>query len=1243
MQRAWLLKDATWVGWLAVGVTMGFVGWTSSAVGQEASQVPMAERGVVVEEVGEGSTLEKAGLQAGDVVFAWERLPAPPANPQGAQGTIESVFDWIGLKFEQAPRGTVKLTGQRGGEVKVFEVVPGKWKATLRAKMPGGMLEDYARGEEFIEAEEPELGIDLWHKVAGTAENQAADGRLRCWLHLRIGDAWGKARQWEKAHSAYGSALEAAQDPMAKVAIWQAVGDAYEKASEFETAREAYGSAQEIRERTWGESLAFARGLNDLGRLDAKQGRLDAAEGYGQRALEIRQKLAPGSLDVARTLNLLGILADKRGDLAQAAEYYERDLEITQKLVPDSLDVATSLNGLGSVANARGDLAQAAEYYERGLKITQKLAPGSLDVATSLNNLGAVAYARGDLAQAAEYFEGSLEIRQKLAPGSLAVAASLSNLGILAHDRGDLDQAAEYYEQDLEITQKLALGSLDVAASLSNLGILAHNRGDLAQAAEYYEQDLEITQKLAPGSLDVAAGLNNLGILAHDRGDLDRAAEYYEHSLEITQKLAPGSRGVAHSLQNLGIVAADRGDLDRASVYYEGSLEITQKLAPGSLDVATSLNNLGDLAWKRGDLDRAAEYSEGALAIRQRLAPGSLDVATSLYNLGDWSSDRGDLDRAAEYFEGALEIEQRLAPGSSTEAATLYGFATLLRKQNQPQTALAFLFQALQAIEKQVTRLGGSRDVQAGFRAERVAYYRDTIDLSLELQQPAKAFQVLERSRARSFLAQLAERDLVFSDIPKELERQRRQIAWSYNETQDEIAKLHPREQAEEIETLLTRLRQLGREYEDITEKIVKTSPKLGALRYPKPIGLNGARQALDPGTAMLSYSVGEDETHLFILTRDDGLEVRTVPLGEKELRGEVKNVLRLQERRSSTLLYTKPLRQVGEHLYQALILPAEESIAKSERVLIVPDGPLHLLPFALLVRKTGPGEGHEDRDFEYLVEWKPLHSVLSATVYSELKRQRRSQKDEATDVLALAAFGDPQYLSERPGGDLAADRSVDVYVRAAVERGFDNRPLPYSREEVNRIAALYPKGAARAFLGAEASEEQAKSVGKSARILHFATHGRFDDQIPLNSYLALTIPKEFRKDQDNGLLQAWEIFEDVRLDADLVVLSACESGLGDEIDGEGLRGLTRAFQFAGARTVASSLWQVNDRATAELMLRFYRYLREGMPKDEALRAAQMELIRGPIEVTDADGRKTTMDASAPYYWAAFQIYGDWR
>ena len=182
-----------------------------------------------------------------------------------------------------------------------------------------------------------------------------------------------------------------------------------------------------------------------------------------------------------------------------------------------------------------------------------------------------------------------------------------------------------------------------------------------------------------------------------------------------------------------------------------------------------------------------------------------------------------------------------------------------------------------------------------------------------------------------------------------------------------------------------------------------------------------------------------------------------------------------------------------------------------------------------------------------------------------------------------------------------------------------------------------------RVFVGSDATEENAKSLPRNTRIVHFATHATLDERSPLDSAVVLSIPEEFEEGKDNGLLQAWEIFERFRVDADLVVLSACESGLGKEMGGEGLIGLTRAFQYAGARSVMASLWKISDRTTAELMVRFYKHLKAGLPKDEALRAAQMELIRGPIQVKNEKGDMEEIDTSAPYYWAAFQIYGDWQ
>ena len=1080
MQAMMLSKDGIRV-WLGVGVLLiGSVACPWLAEARTGSEVTA---GVVVEALGEGSAPEKAGLLAEDVLISWERLPNPPANPQGARGRIDSVFDWMWVKSEQAPRSNVKLAVLRGGEDKVIEVARGEWKLTLRARMPKAMLEDYARGRDLIHAGELEKGIDLWHEAVTAAEGQNTDWSVRCWLLLRIGDALGKTRQWEKADSIYRRALETSRDPRSRVLVWWAIGT----------------------------------------------------------------------------------LAEKRADLDRAAESYER----------------------------------------------------------------------------------SLEIAQKLAPGGLYVAKILYRLAGLAFARGHLDRMAELGEEALGIRQELAPGSLDLAWSLNASGLLAAERGDHDQAVENYEKALEIQQKLAPGSLAVSASLNNLGLVNLARVDLERASEYFEEALEIHQKWAPGSLGVAGRLANLGLVAAGRGDTDRAVEYYEEVLEIFQELAPGSLGMAKILNNLGYRATVRGDWDQAAEYYDASLEIRLKLAPGSLDVANSLGNLGHLATQRGEWDQAVGYFEKALEICQKLAPGSSRVSDSLRSLGNLHRNKNQLRSALSLFYEALRILEDQIGKLGGSRGRQSSFRAFWAGAYHDTIRVSLELGKLEEAFHTLERFRAQSFLAQFAERDLLYSDVPEELDRQRRRSARRYDQAQTKIAQLDPKNQAQEIEALQDQLQKLRWEYGDIKEKILKEAPRLGALRYPQPLGFTGAQKALDRGTVMLSYSVSENNTDIFILASDGDLRVRTLDLGDKDLRRQVRRWNELipiaRSGDESGALYS--VRSIGKRLYRQLIEPAADAVAGSRRLLISPDGPLHALPWGALIRET------ETDGETYLAQWKPLHVVLSATVYAQLKKRRsRSRNDLKPASIRLAAFGDPLF----PG---SAEYRGDFRVRSAIDRGlFDGwESLPHTRREIERIAALYPSEATRIYLGAEATEEAVKAVvrrqpfGSAAQteggmdVLHFATHGHLDNRSPLDSAVVLTIPKESGNGLDNGLLQVWEIFEGVRFDADLVVLSACASALGEEQVGEGLIGLTRAFQYAGARSVVASLWNVQDQATSELMVRFYRYLNEGLAKDEALRAAQSELIRGEIEVEGEDGKVRVRDYSAPYYWAPFQVYGDWQ
>lgn len=226
-----------------------------------------------------------------------------------------------------------------------------------------------------------------------------------------------------------------------------------------------------------------------------------------------------------------------------------------------------------------------------------------------------------------------------------------------------------------------------------------------------------------------------------------------------------------------------------------------------------------------------------------------------------------------------------------------------------------------------------------------------------------------------------------------------------------------------------------------------------------------------------------------------------------------------------------------------------------------------------------------------------------------------------------LVAFGDPVLpVSSSP----SVESGVVPDISALLRRGNQLEPLPSSRREVAQITALYP-AMASAYLAADATEERVKQVAGGAKYLHFATHGLLDEQFPLDSGLVLTrTPGGAGAGRENGVLQAWEIFDHLKLNADLVVLSACETALGVEMGGEGLVGLSRAFQYAGARSVLASLWSVADDSTADLMHSFYRHLKVGQSKDVALRNAQMELISSGA-------------AGHPFHWAAFTVSGDWQ
>jgi len=899
-----------------------------------------------------------------------------------------------------------------------------------------------------------------------------------------------------------------------------------------------------------------------------------------------------------------------------------------------------------AAASARQDPATRAWVHERhgkALRVANRLdeaaavlslaledrSDGSLAAAVSLSSLGLAARSRGDLEAAEGYHQRALEIKGHLAPGSLQEAASLNNLAIVAHQRGDLATAEELQRRALAIKERLAPSSLEVATSLGNLGVVAFDRGDLEAAEGLLQRALEISERLGPGGTEVAAALGNLGSVALARGDLAAAEALQRRSLEIKERLAPDSLPVAASLANLGNVLRALGDLEGADDLYRRALEIFERLAPGTLDVAVILSNLGVVSRERDDLAAAEESLRRALEIQNRIAPGSLDVASSLHNLGLVAADRGDLEAAEGLYRRGLWIRERLAPDSTEIAIGLHQLALVLREEGRVSEAVESLQKAVRTLEAQQLRLGGSPERLGDFRAQHLVIYRDLVEFLVDLGRGEEAFGVLEAARARAMLAMLAERDLVARDVPPELERERRVANADHDWTMVALGQLQAADEEERVQ-LLAELDTIRQRQDDIRARVRAASPRLADLRYPEPLKLRAARQALDPGTLLLEYSLGEENSYLFAVgPGPERLAVYPLAIGEGALREQVTQLRRLIERGQveaglpGDQASREALVESSRSLYSTLIAPALPEIGACSRLVIVPDGALHVLPFAALLDPTAG----EDR---YLVEEKPLSVVASATVMAQLEQRRRPRGETR-----LVAFGDPRYPQA------AVEGSAPV-LGSARRSGLSLDPLPASRLEVESIGRLFG-GGVTLWLGEDATEERAKAVGEGVTTLHFATHGFVDERRPLSSGLALSIPDQVAEGQDNGLLQAWEVFEQVRLDAELVTLSACATALGKEVAGEGILGLTRAFQYAGARTVLASLWSVADESTAELMRRFYSNLQAGLPKDEALRQAQIELIRGPVELAAAGETSRRPDATHPFYWAAFELVGDWK
>jgi len=728
-----------------------------------------------------------------------------------------------------------------------------------------------------------------------------------------------------------------------------------------------------------------------------------------------------------------------------------------------------------------------------------------------------------------------------------------------------------------------------------------------------------------------AESLHWAGFISALIGEIRKALEYFNQALPILR--AVGDRqGEAATLHNIGAVYADLGEKQKALEYYGQALALLRAVGDRQGE-AWTLHNIGAVYSALGEKQKALEYYGQALPIRRAVGDRQGEAWT-LTNIGVVYAELGEKQKALEYFGQALAIFRAVGDREG-EAAALGSIARIERDRGELAQARTRIEAALELIESLRAAAPGP-ELRATFLASKRDAYEFYIDLLVRLdeREPGRghdraAFQASERSRARSLLELLTEARMdVRQGIAPELKERERAVHARIAGIQSQLLRVMSRAKPNpaEVAALEEALKRADAEREQVELEIRRKHPRYAALQYPTPVGVASVQEVLDEQTALLEYVLTRESALLFVLTRADFrvLRLGVTPATIRERVEKLRAAIAEGPRWTVFSNYVLNARW----LYQDLIQPAEKWLAGKRELIIVPDGVLHYLPFEVLLTK---GElTVEPRELSYLARDYAVRYVPSASVLVELSRpEAERSKPEKT----LVAYADPIY------GEPDEASAVGKALRSMWGELRRLPRLPYSRQEVERIARLYPDAEVTLFLGAEAREENVKS-GEPARyrFVHFAAHGVLNEKQPQYSGIVLTVgatrsgstappePAMRQEATEDSLLQVYEIFN-LKLTADVVVLSACETGLGREVRGEGMVGLTRAFLYAGAQAVVVSLWKVADPATAELMMRFYRQMKAGVGKAEALRRARLELFR--------EGRYVH-----PYYWAPFVLVG---
>lgn len=895
----------------------------------------------------------------------------------------------------------------------------------------------------------------------------------------------------------------------------------------------------------------------------------------------------------------------------------------------------------GGLQHAQGDLDGAVDWYGKALLRARE---GGLlaEQARALINLGACQVTLTKFQDAVDsYLQASRIWDQVGGPFERAfIRQSLANCYL---SMGDFETALRIFEEERPIAE--ASGDLaQQGRMLTGLGAARYELYELERAHELWEQALSVSRQ-AGDEENVVITEQNMAALYYDQGQLQRALDIYAR---LGPKAPPQKAGLVY--YNTGLVYLELGNLDSALESFELS-RAASKAVGNANDQVQALIGIGRVRQRKGDPRSAlAEYqkaqgifpterwdvlySVGLASIDLGLPKKSLEVlekalalavanrnrsqeSVTCFALGLAHAALGQRDAARENLDRAITTGKQIGH-KAVVAPALLQRALLSRGEGRLEMARADIEDALQVVEA-TRRSLASDQLRLGFFATRRTYYDLDIDLLLKLdrshpeqdQYRALAFEAGERSKARGLLDLLAEGRIDLSQgIDPDLRARDADLSSRLSGAQ---RRLRAEADPEKFKKLQVEVRNLENQRQQLDLEIRTRNPRYAGVQYPVPLKLQEIRERiLDDRTALLEYSLGAERSDLFVITRK---QILVFPLpAAHEIADKVRRLRGALERES--LATRRDYLDGAYQLYKDLVAPASVVLADHPNLLIVPDGALHYVPFeALLVE---PANGRSYRDLPYFLRGHSIVYIPSASVLAGLRETRQEQAGGARQEIALfAPFATAGKADVRPGAARASAPGTDFFQRF--------EPLPASLQEVSEIAGLYP-GTTLELVGEAASEKAFKNnpgIAAAGR-LHLATHAQINEEKPELSAL-ISMPGN----GEDGYLDVREIFG-LKLAANLAVLSACETGLGQEVTGEGLIGLTRAFFYAGVPSLVVSLWNVVDGSTPDLMRDFYRDMDQSQDKAKALQSAKLAMIgRGEF--------------AYPTYWAPFILLGEPR